>query len=69
MKVSYRAARVNAGMNLAAAANGLGVTSETLRNYELGTQAPKAGMILAMASLYGCKTDDFRENPVHRKEG
>ena len=51
-KISLEAARVNAKLSQKEAAKRLGITPETLRNYELGKTLPDIGMATRIESLY-----------------
>ena len=62
MKVSYKAARINAGITQKDAADSLGITQGTLLSYEKGYREPKADMLRRMSELYGCEAWDFRPN-------
>ena len=62
MKVSYKAARINAGITQKYAADNLGITQGTLLSYEKGYREPKADMLSRMSELYGCQVGDFRPN-------
>lgn len=52
-KISLRAARVNVGLTQPEAAERLGITKETLINWELGRSEPKASQIDKIIELYG----------------
>ena len=60
MKVSYKAARINAGITQKDAADGLGITQGTLLSYEKGYREPQVDMLRRMSELYGCEVVDFR---------
>ena len=51
MKVSYKAARINAGITQKDAADNLGITQGTLLSYEKGYREPKADMLRRMYEL------------------
>ena len=60
MKQTLRAARINAGFkNAASAAEKLGVTELTLRNYETGNTSPNAEIICKMVDVYGINFEDI----------
>lgn len=59
MKITLRAARVNAGLTLEDAAKGLGITKNTLINYEKYRTTPDMRVGKAMASLYGTSVDNL----------
>lgn len=52
MKLTLRALRVNADLRLKEAADLIGVSRYTLRNYELGRRTPNLGTFLRMCRLY-----------------
>lgn len=51
-KISLRAARVNAEMEVEEAAKKLGISRTTLWSYETGATEPKRDMIRRMCDLY-----------------
>lgn len=59
MKVTLKAARVNANLTLDTAAKKLGITKNTLINYEKYRTIPDMEMGMAMASLYGASVNDL----------
>ena len=61
IKLSYRAARVNRGLNLKEASAALEIGLTTLHSYENGYTKPNAETLRKMANLYGCEVSDFRE--------
>lgn len=61
MKISYKAARINAGLSVPDVANALNVTEQTIRNYESHRTDPKPAILKNLADLYGCRVDDFKE--------
>ena len=52
MKLSLRAARVNAKMTQIQAAESLGVTAQTLRNWETGRNCPSLENAQRLCDLY-----------------
>lgn len=52
MKLTLRALRVNADLRLKDAAEALGISRYTLRNYELSRREPNLGTFLKMCQLY-----------------
>jgi DNA-binding XRE family transcriptional regulator len=52
LKISLKAARINAGLSQKSAAKALGITSDTLRKYETGKTVPKWTVVDKMKSLY-----------------
>ena len=59
MKLTLKAARVNAGLTLDIAAKKLGITRNTLMNYEKYRTIPNMEIGMAMASLYGVSVNDL----------
>ena len=59
MKITLKAARVNAGLTLESAAKDLGITKNTLISYEKYRTIPDMAMGTAMASLYGTSVDNL----------
>ena len=59
MKITLKAARVNADITLEEAAKELGITKNTLISYEKYRTLPDMAMGAAMASLYGALVDDL----------
>ena len=60
MKVSYKAARINAGITQKDAADSLGITQGTLLSYEKGYRERQVEMLRRMTELYGCEVGDIR---------
>ncbi len=52
LKISMRAARVNANLTRREAAEMLGITLDTLRNYESGKTIPRADIMAKMEEVY-----------------
>ena len=63
VKISLRAARVNAGYSQKDAADRLGVSNKTLGNWEKGITFPPANKILAICKLYGVSYDNLNFLP------
>lgn len=59
MKITLAAARVNAGLYQREAAKLLGITPETLRNYERGKQVPNWITVKKMEKIYGISADNM----------
>lgn len=59
MKVSLKAARVNANLDQKTAARFIGVTPETLGNWEKGNSYPNVPQITKIEELYKVKYDDI----------
>ncbi len=56
---SIKAARVNAGLSAKEVATHLGITEDTLYNYERGKSSPNIITALAMAKLYGRTVEEI----------
>lgn len=63
VKISIRAARVNAGYSQKEAADRLGVSNKTLGNWENGITFPPADKIVAICELYGVSYDNLNFLP------
>lgn len=63
VKISIRAARVNAGYSQKEAADYLGVSNKTLGNWEKGITFPPADKIPAICELYGVSYDNLNFLP------
>lgn len=59
MKITLKAARVNAGIKQGDAAKLLGITPQTLYNYETENTYPDSNIILKMVTLYSVKYDNI----------
>ena len=59
MKITLKAARVNANLTLENAAKALGITKNTLISYEKYRTIPDMAMGTAMALLYGTSVDNL----------
>lgn len=59
MKMTLKAARVNKSLTQLQAAEQLGVTEDTVSNWERGRSYPDALMIKNIEVLYGVKYDDI----------
>lgn len=57
VKMSLKAARVNAGLSQKEAAVRLGVSNKTLGSWEQGNTYPSADKITAICNLYGVEYD------------
>lgn len=62
MKISLKAARVNAEMKQSDVAEKLGITVDRVKNLETleGSARITYEMLLQLCSLYGCTIDDIR---------
>ena len=67
MKITLKAARVNAGLTQAQAAERLSIDRTTLMRWESGKSSPKLADVQRMCQLYGISTADLAE-PKERKE-
>ena len=52
MKISLKAARVNADLTQQEAADKLGISKHTVINWELGRTKPKKCVLIALAKIY-----------------
>ena len=59
MKLTLKAARVNAGYTQNTAATALGVSKNSISNWERGISFPNAPQIKAIESNYGIAYDDI----------
>ena len=63
VKITIRAARVNAGYSQKEAADRLGVSNKTIGNWENGVTFPPADKIVAICELYGVSYDNLNFLP------
>lgn len=59
LKISLKAARVNAGMTQRQAAEKLGVIKETVLNWENGNTKVGTIQLMALCNLYGVSIDNI----------
>ena len=59
MKITMKAARVNAGLTQAEVCEKLGINKGTLINYEKYRTIPDISIAKAMASVYGLTVNDI----------
>lgn len=59
MAITLRAARMNKGYDQDQAAKLLGISSDTLSNYERAKSFPDVRVIKKMEEVYGVKYDDI----------
>lgn len=59
MKISLRAARVNAGLRQSDVAVELGVGKRTVVSWEQGKHKPRGDAVLALCQLYGRKFEEI----------
>lgn len=65
LKMTLKAARVNAGLSQKEAASKIGVTSDTLSNWERGKSYPNAINIKQIETVYSVKYDNIIFLPKH----
>lgn len=65
VKISLRAARINAGYSQKDAADKLGVSNKTLGNWENGVTFPSADKIQVLCELYGLSYDNLNFLPCN----
>lgn len=63
LKISLRAARINAGLTQKEASAHLGISNKTLLNWEKGVTFPNTNMILKICKLYGVSFDNLNFLP------
>ena len=70
MKISLRAARVNAGLTIESVAKELGVTPMTMYRWEIGRTNPGVSKAMSLSSLYEVPINmiDFSPKSKIRKE-
>lgn len=59
LKITLKAARVNAGMTQNDAAERAGVTVQTICNWENGKTTPSPLDLLGLSSIYGVNVDNI----------
>ena len=59
MKLTLKAARVNAGFTVKEAAEAIGVKEDTLYRWEAWKSSPKISPAVKLAKLYGLTVDDI----------
>lgn len=64
MKITLKAARVNAGLTQEEVAKTLKKSKNTIVNYETGKSTPDMATGKALAALYGCSVDDLNFLPT-----
>lgn len=60
MRISLKAARVNAGLKQIDTANALDVSKKTVASWENGKTMPAVDKIEALCTLYGVSYDNIR---------
>ena len=63
LKISLKAARVNAGLSQKEVVNTLNISNKTLTNWENGKSFPNAEKINALCNLYGLSYDNINFLP------
>lgn len=62
--MSFKSARVAAGLSVQDVVDILGVSDAAVYMWETGRNRPKAGRLLALSALYRCSIEDLlREDP------
>ena len=59
MTITLRAARINKGYTMAVAAELLGISKDTLSNYERGITYPDVPILRKIEEVYGIKYTDL----------
>lgn len=59
MKISLKAARINAQMKQVDAAKQIGVSRAALISWETGKTSPKIENVIKLCQLYGVSTEDI----------
>lgn len=59
MRITIKAARVNAGLSQEEAAKRLDIGVKTLQNWESGATSPRADKMPDICNLYGCGINDI----------
>ena len=65
MKITLKAARVNAGLSQKEAADRLGISNKTMGNWENCVCFPPADMIPKICELYGVSYDNLNFLPTN----
>ena len=60
MKISLRAARVNADLTQQEVADKIGVSKHTIINWERGRTKPKKHILIVLSSIYGIDIDSLK---------
>lgn len=69
MKISLRGARLERNLTQAQASQKIGVTKETISNWEKGRTAPTAPQLIKLCELYGVQiTDIFLPDKLAKSE-
>lgn len=59
MRISIKAARVNAGYTQTQAGKGIGVSKDVIKAIEKGIREAKVSEMDSLCELYGCTRDDI----------
>lgn len=59
MKITLRAARINAGLSADEVSKNIGICKTTLGNWERGKSSPAYDVALKLAELYSCPAEDI----------
>lgn len=59
LKLTMAAARTNVGLTQTEAAKAIGISKNTLVNYERGRSVPKIDVAKRMAAVYGCSVNQI----------
>lgn len=65
MRVTIKAARVNANLTQAAFAKAVGVGVKTVQNWESGASSPRADKMPEICCVLGCKIEDIIFLPLN----
>lgn len=65
LKITLKAARINAGLSQKEAAKTIGVSNKTLHNWENGISSPDAKYVDAMCELYKVSYDNLNFLPTN----
>ena len=65
LKISLKAARINAGLSQKDVARALNVSNKTIHSWENGTTFPGADKIDALCELYNVSYDDINFLPTN----
>ena len=60
MKITLKAARINADLTQQGVADKLGVSKHTIFNWEGGITKPKKHTLMVLASIYNVNVDDIK---------
>ena len=59
LRITLKAARVNAGLGQKDVAKALKITPQTIVNWERGTVRPSEATVIALAQMYGIDVDNI----------